>query len=230
MKKDPFNPDHARGLTAVPAHEKMRGRVTETRSFEAYLQPSETILWQGAPAPQALRLNRQSFVVYPFAFFWLAFSLFWVNGASTPLQEMAARGFQETDFVEIVFAFVFPLFGVPFVLAGLWLLYKPFADRNKIRRSIYALTNDRALILKRGWRNKLISIPFQESLRTAKEKAPQGDSGTLAFFNVTSSASMPRMMRDALPSGEFSSVARIDAVEDVFVQAFTRKTGHAPLH
>ena len=43
------------------------------------------------------------------------------------------------------FGIAFPLFGVPFILVGLWMLHKPFHIRREAASTIYGLT-DRRLI------------------------------------------------------------------------------------
>jgi len=111
VENNPFNPDSVRGTKDRPAHEKMRGAV--------------------APPSPKLRLDKKAFAVYPFAVLWLAFALFWTYGASADFRKMMVDDFQNVAFSDIALALIFPLCGVPFILIGLWLFYKPFAQRDK---------------------------------------------------------------------------------------------------
>ncbi|WP_108485181.1 aspartate carbamoyltransferase catalytic subunit [Oceaniglobus ichthyenteri] len=101
--------------------------------WEDILDPGETILWQGAPDPQ-VRLTGglgQSL----FGLFFAGFALFWIAAA-------AFIG-NDTGFVGMVF----PLFGVPFLLIGLYMVFGRFIWDAYVRRgTFYTLTNKRAYI------------------------------------------------------------------------------------
>lgn len=57
---------------------------------------------------------------------------------------------------------VFPLFGVPFVLVGLWLVAGHwFFDAYKRKRARYALTNKRALIARTIFGRRMESYPIE---------------------------------------------------------------------
>ena len=96
------------------------------RLLEGELKPGESLLWQSAPI--ARRHWRMALPVLIFAIPWTGFALFWMP--------MAAKS-----------GGVFALFGLPFVLIGAGLFCSPWWAARIARRTGYALTTDRAIIV-----------------------------------------------------------------------------------
>jgi hypothetical protein len=102
------------------------------------LEDGERIEWIGMPIPRFF--TPAATASFLFAIPWTAFALFWICGAA---------GFKIPDFNE---GFdVFPLFGVPFVLIGFAMLASPLWAHKKASRSVYVITNRRAIIMDGGW-------------------------------------------------------------------------------
>lgn len=117
---------------------------TQSNQWEDYLEADEKLLWQGAPAT-GLRFSSKGLFTSIFGLFFFGFSVFWVTmaasfGGNTPLD------------------YLFPLFGLPFVLVGFWMVVGHwFYDAFKRKRSRYALTNRRAIIARNLIRRKMES-------------------------------------------------------------------------
>jgi hypothetical protein len=115
--------------------------------WRPYLDPDERILWQGHPAG-GVRLTLRSALISAAGTVFLAFALFWMAGASIGL--ITGQWRTEGGFGRVMMV-VFPLFGIPFVIAG---LYGSFGhllfDAWRRAATAYALTDRRALILCRG--------------------------------------------------------------------------------
>lgn len=112
----------------------MRVDTTQQRVQQSLL-PSERLLWSGAPDPAA-HFTRSDLFLVPFSIFWAGFVVFWEAGAVTQGAPL-----------------FFVLWAVPFVLIGLHMLvgrffYKSFAKR----RTVYAITDRRVLVLGPGAR------------------------------------------------------------------------------
>jgi len=123
----------------------MRPRLVEKRgeSWEDYLEEGEKLLWEGAPAT-GLRFSGTGLALSLFGVFFFGFSMFWVGLASN-----TGGGFIAT------------LFGLPFVLVGLWLVAGHwFYDSYKRKRSRYALTSQRALIARTVFGRRMESYPI----------------------------------------------------------------------
>ena len=96
--------------------------------WKAYLDPGEEILWHGSPDGK-IRLRARNLVISAFGIFFFGFSIFWTLGAANSGD------------------LIFPLFGLPFMAVGFYLVFGThFFDAHKRRHSYYTLTNKRAFI------------------------------------------------------------------------------------
>lgn len=90
--------------------------------FDNYLMPDEVILWQGKYNKGGGVKSFASAYNALFSIFWIVFSVFWT-----------------------VFAFIggglFGLFGIPFILIGVYLIKSSFGGR----KNSYAITNMRVM-------------------------------------------------------------------------------------
>ncbi len=110
--------------------------------LQSSLSPNETLLWSGQPR-QGLRLRTADVFLIPFSLLWGGFAIVWevmaivmFFGASSA-ESSAPLGFR----------LIFPLFGIPFVLAGLYFIFGRFwFDRLLRQRTYYGVTNERTLI------------------------------------------------------------------------------------
>lgn len=97
---------------------------------EKELDSGERVQWFEQPKPNYF--SSSSMGTFLFAIPWTAFAIFWIVGAS---QSSSA---------------VFPLFGVPFVLIGIAMLSSPLWTYFKATKSVYVITNQRAIIFDGG--------------------------------------------------------------------------------
>jgi hypothetical protein len=126
-------------------------------SWDDYLDPGERLLWTGAPAI-GLRFTPRGIATSLGSLFLLGFALFWTFGAGMGLWSGEWR---EADGFMRLFMIVFPLFGLPFIAAGLYgVIGHYFADARKRARTRYALTTRRALIAENGKERMLRSWPI----------------------------------------------------------------------
>jgi hypothetical protein len=101
------------------------------------LESGEPLLWSGKPDNRRW-LYQQDWFLVPFSVLWGGFAIFWEVSV---LSSAAARS-----------SVVFPLFGVPFVLIGLYLMVGRFFARRWIRRrTLYAVTDRRAIAIASSW-------------------------------------------------------------------------------
>ncbi|PZP86591.1 MAG: hypothetical protein DI582_02300 [Azospirillum brasilense] len=118
------------------------------------LTTTEDLLLAVAPSP---RLQRKSFGIWLFGIPWTVFSLGWTVAAGSvwfagPPKD-AAMG---------VIGVIFPLFGVPFIAVGLFMLGMPFRAIAEARRCMFGLTTARVIKLVDGRKTRTVeSVQLQ---------------------------------------------------------------------
>jgi hypothetical protein len=109
---------------------------TSGSTIEKELSSGERLLWSGQPRG-GIRLRTTDVFVIPFSILWCGFAIFWEFMALT----VPANAPGPIDIA-------FPLFGMPFVLVGLYFVFGRFlVDARSRERTFYGLTNDRIIIV-----------------------------------------------------------------------------------
>jgi len=102
------------------------------------LDSNERLLWCGQPQ-KGIRLRTHDFFLIPFSLFWAGFAFVW--------EAVAIFGVAQSS-APIAIRFLFPIFGIPFVIVGLYLLIgRFFVDAYVRERTIYGVTNERVIII-----------------------------------------------------------------------------------
>jgi hypothetical protein len=122
------------------------------------LQPEllsgESIHWAGMPNPTIV-FHSDDWYSIPFSLLWGGFAIFWEAGVSG-YGQFASKSNQPSLFMI--------LWGIPFVVAGQYMIWGRFiVDAWLKRRTYYAVSNRRVLILQEGWKRKRNFI-FLESI------------------------------------------------------------------
>jgi hypothetical protein len=137
-------------------------------AFAGYLDPGEKVLWAGQPR-QGVYLRSNDWIAIPFSMLWGGFAIFW--------EVMALSSSHSKGPAPIIF----PIFGIPFVVIGLYMMVgRFFVDAWQRRRTWYGITDRRALIVRVGGAGGLKSY----DLRTVGEVDYQMHSdgtGSLVF-------------------------------------------------
>jgi hypothetical protein len=141
---------------------------------EMELRSGERIVWTAQPI--ASHLGRASWPLVIFGIFWTAFSVFWVVAAGAGTWRNSTPGPFK----------LFPLFGVPFVLIGIGMLTSPIWMRKKAAKTVYMITDQRAVILSEGLRGKtrVESYAPAQLQSITRDQHPDG-SGDLIFETRT---------------------------------------------
>ncbi len=128
------------------------------------LEPGERLLWSGAPS-QGLKLRAADMFLVPFSLFWGGFALFWeLSVLRLPNAPWFAK-----------------LWGIPFVLVGLYLLVgRFFVDAKMRENTFYALTGERILIFSGIFRREAKSLTLRNIPEVSVVKGRDA-SGTISF-------------------------------------------------
>jgi hypothetical protein len=138
---------------------------------QSELQGNERVLWVGQPRPDLAA--RKSWFLVPFGCVFAGFAVFWILMAGgIGMMGGGAPG---------IFA-CFPLFGLPFVAVGVWMMMSPVWLRGFARRTIYAVTDRRALLWEPGGFGGVTLRSYTPSAlgRMVRTENPDG-SGDLIF-------------------------------------------------
>jgi hypothetical protein len=146
------------------------GRVMiSSQKFAGRLLDGEGVVWSDAPQQGVMFTPRDIFLI-PFSLLWGGFAITWETLALTGTA-LAAKSQPVVS--------IFPLWGIPFVLVGLYMIVGRFFHDAWIRsRMAYALTDRRALIL-RG--NDLTAVDLGRVATVNLRGGSDGGRGTIVF-------------------------------------------------
>ena len=135
--------------------------------FTGRLLEGERIIWSGQPG-HGLRLTRRDGLLIPFSLVWGGFAIFW-----------------EMIVIRHSAPFFFRLFGVLFVLVGLYFIFGRFlADAWLRTKTSYAVTNRRVLIARSEPFGKLVSMNLNR-LQDVELQEDGNGRGTIRFGPAT---------------------------------------------
>ena len=131
------------------------------------LARNEKLLWSGQPRG-GIKLRAADALMIPFSLMWGGFAIFW----EMSVLKQGAPGF-------------FALWGIPFVLVGLYLIVgRLFVDAWQRSRTHYALTNERAIIVSGLLGQKVKSLPLRTMSDITLTERPDG-SGSIALGSAS---------------------------------------------
>ena len=136
------------------------------------LAAGEQIIWSGKPR-QGLTLRGSDVFAMPFSLFSAGFSVFWMHSAASSGAPLP-----------------FVLFGVPFVLVGLYLvLGRFFVEAKQRTETFYAVTPHRVIIRSGIFSKSVKSLPLKTLQDLSLSERPDG-TGTITFGAQHPMASM----------------------------------------
>jgi hypothetical protein len=124
------------------------------------LMSGESIYWAGMPDRRVI-FHSDDWAAIPFSLIWTAFFVFWEAGALGYWDRSSPSGGSNTFMT---------LWGIPFLVMGNYLVWGRFlADARLKRRTYYAVTNRRLLVLQEGWKRKTSTIFLREIPKIERE-------------------------------------------------------------
>lgn len=155
--------------------------------LQPIVAPDERVLWTGRAG--SVGPGVEGIFGGCFGLFFAGFALFWIAGAAT-IGGVARGGFDSPGApgggALGTGLSLFPLFGVPFLLVGLGVIFSSlyWSPRRK-SSGIYAITDRRLLFVRTFPKTIIKEIPLSPHLRIEQTLDANG-SGTLAFLDPVS--------------------------------------------
>jgi hypothetical protein len=147
---------------------------TPETMIRPYLQCNERLLWGGRPA-QGIKLRKHDVFLIPFSLVWCGFAIFWTVAATVGVFAGIKSGSVPAGTI------IFPLFGLPFVLVGMHLVFGRFlADAKERGKTFYGVTDKRIVIVNGLFSQKIKSLDLKTLTAISMIQRADG-SGTIAF-------------------------------------------------
>ena len=142
-------------------------------TIKSELGTDEHLLWAGQPKQGVVLRGSDAFMI-PFSLMWGGFAIFWEI-------MVLSMFFVAEERPPLGFALIFPLFGLPFVIVGLYMIFGRFiVDSKRRSKTVYGLTNQRIIVVSGLFSLKVKSM----SLRTLSDVSLSEKSdrtGTITF-------------------------------------------------
>ena len=190
--------------------------LTDRPSIKDYILADERLLWTGKPVKE-IKLLPSEKITMIFGAFWTAFSAFWIA--------MAYAGTSEIEGGPLM-ANIFPLFGIPFLLTGLYLMIiSPIRAKRKRKNIEYALTNKRVLIFYNSKVQSLQAFKYNE-IQNISFGCDADGVGVVTFLSVcaTMVGGNGLGVRNRRTAGTLYGFYNIDDVKKVY-KIFCEQTG-----
>jgi len=171
----------------------------EAYTLKSQLDGEEHILWVGKAGGSIIFRTIDAFLI-PFSLLWGGFALFWeimVLASGAPI--------------------FFALFGLPFVLVGLFLIFGRFYwDARRRKHTLYALT-DKRIIFRTGARTQQITTLNLADIKSLSLKLKPDSRGTISFYTNTMGVAVSKALTDfQLFAGAGSCFELIDEAQEVY--------------
>jgi hypothetical protein len=136
------------------------------RNLRDYLLPGEQIVWEGKPDVRTFMFRGWWYLV-PFSLLWGGFAIFWeasaIAGGAPPF---------------------FLIWGIPFVLIGLYMIFGHFyVAAREAENTTYAITDRRVLILGGAFRSSLVELDLDRLPGVQLDEGRDGR-GTITFSSM----------------------------------------------
>jgi hypothetical protein len=138
-------------------------------NVESELNSQEQIVWVEQPIPWLVA--RSALPILLFGTPFTVFAVFWIGMAAFGVGQAANAGPM----------WVFPLFGLPFVLIGLAMFSAPYWALRSAKRTVYVVTTQRAILLRGGWFSISVRSFEPAALTILNRKQRPDGSGDLIF-------------------------------------------------
>jgi hypothetical protein len=177
-------------------------------AIQSELTSGESVLWAGQPSTSVI-FHKEDALLIPFSLFWGGFAIFW-EAAVSGMRWTQVNGRWPLGMI----------WGIPFVLVGQYLIWGRFFYNAWLKkRTYYAVTNHRVIVVQNGWKRKMASS-FVDSLPSLIKEGGSNGIGTLRFGQTQPSWNNRRGFAawSGLSIGEVPTFVDIEDVDSVYRQ------------
>jgi hypothetical protein len=178
------------------------------QAVEPDLASGESLIWAGRPIPGTI-FHREDLYLIPFSFMWGGFAIFWEASVA------GLWGHGSKTATPWTFGMIW---GIPFVVIGQYLIWGRFLYTAwKKRRTYYAVTNRRVIVVQGGSSRKLVSA-YIDALPTLIRESGSGAAGTLRFGQQQPLRSQQRgwIAWDSMALGTVPIFTDVDNVDGLY--------------
>ena len=144
------------------------------KTFPLDMLEGEEVLWKGQPCIYKY-FSKNDFFLIPFSILWGGGAISWE--VSVLNKYFLNVGKEKTSLM-------FSLFGIPFVIMGLYLLFGRFIYKvKKKRKTWYIITNKRIMILCNFLGNNMTTLNI-DAIHTLVKSVGKGGIGSIIFLNA----------------------------------------------
>ncbi|MCK6625603.1 MAG: hypothetical protein L6R45_10560 [Anaerolineae bacterium] len=184
------------------------------------LRPGEKLLWSGRPEPKRLARQGGNVVMVVFGLVFIGFAVLWLSSAIMPSLEVLNTPLPEATQTEWMITLLAPLFSLPFLLVGLGLMSVPYWAYRQAFKTMYALTDQRAMIIVNG-KTLLVSSYSDKDIGDIEPVERSNGRGDLIFASELvrgrGSTSYTRKIG-------FIGIPDVRMVEQLMLDTFKRET------
>jgi Bacterial PH domain len=173
----------------------------------SHLSPKERLLWSGRPR-QGLMLRASDSLAIPFSLLWCSFAIFWEYGVANSNAPIFMQ-----------------LWGIPFVLVGLYFVFGRFLLEARQRsKTIYGLTDQRVIIVSGLFKRQVKSLNLRTLTDVSLSEGANGV-GTISFGTpgpwwASAGLQLPGYSGQSVPSFE-----AIENSRDVYERVRSAQSG-----
>ena len=177
-----------------------------TKQIQPELVSDESIIWAAMPNPKII-FHSDDWAAIPFSILWLGFFIFW---------EAEALGLTKGTGIPHGRDLFFELWGIPFLLIGNFMLWGRFLwDAWIKRRTYYAITNRRVILLQCSWKKRISSLFLRELPAISAEGTTIGTLWLGPKYPVIAGKGKKTRSMSRYDLGDVPVLADIDEVESV---------------
>jgi hypothetical protein len=181
------------------------------RLLEGELRSGERVVWSQQPSPASLAFKSSMTFLFGIPFF--AFSVFWTIGASGGLDSFPAK--------KGAWPLWFPLlWGGMFMAVGAGLLLSPLWAWCKALNTVYAITDQRAILIQAFWRKTTCTFAGSQLLELHRIEDDRGQ-GDIVFHREARSG----RRGDSYYDVGFLGISKVREVEDLLREVHKKTRG-----